>query len=191
MKRMIVWSGAAALGVLAATGFAQAPQAAADAEAGWRAVAQCAEIGAAAQRHACLDDVLRRVGLLSPDREAQARRESFGRTEQRVTQPASPPAPPVRGAGTRTPRPTAAEAPARPEPGNSDRLRTTARSVQLAGNRMLVVVTADGATWAQTESEEFHVLPQPGDAFEIQRGTLGSYRCSFGRSSIYRCRRLN
>ncbi len=199
MKRTVVWCGAAALGFLSAAGLAQAPQAAGDAEAGWRAVAQCAEIDSAGRRHECLDDVLRRAGLLKPEREAQARREDFGRegeptstrTEQRVAQPAPPPAPPVRTTEAQPPRPSPAEAPARPEPESPDRLRTTVRSAQLAGNRMLVVVTADGAAWAQTESEEFHVLPRPGDAFEIQRGRLGGYRCAFGRSSIYRCRRLN
>ena len=66
MTRAIVWCGTLALGLHAAAGLAQslpAAQAAGDAEAGWRAVAQCAEVGAAGRRHACLDDVLRRAGL--------------------------------------------------------------------------------------------------------------------------------
>ena len=192
MTRAIVWCGSLALGLHAAAGLAQSPpvaQAAGDAEAGWRAVAQCAEVGAAGRRHACLDDVLRRAGLLKPEREAQARREDFGRpaeaksarTAPRVVQPApspalhAPPAPAVRA----------------PAPANPAGLRTTVRSAQVAGNRRLVVVTTDGAVWEQTGSEDFHVLPRAGDAFEIQPGTLGSYRCTFGRSSVYRCRRLD
>lgn len=189
MTRAIVWCGTLALGLHAAAGLAQslpAAQAAGDAEAGWRAVAQCAEVGAAGRRHACLDDVLRRAGLLKPEREAQARREDFGRpaeaksarTVPRVVQPAPAPTPPA----------PAVHAPA---PANPAGLRTTVRSAQVAGNRRLVVVTTDGAVWEQTGSEDFHVLPRAGDAFEIQPGTLGSYRCTFGRSSVYRCRRLD
>ena len=197
MTRAIVWCGSLALGLHAAAGLAQSPpvaQAAGDAEAGWRAVAQCAEVGAAGRRHECLDDVLRRAGLLKPEREAQARREDFGRpaeaksarTAPRVVQPAPPPAPPP--APLPAPPAPAVHAPA---PANAAGLRTTVRSARIAGNRKLVVVTADGAVWEQTGSEDFHVLPRPGDAFEIQQGTLGSYRCTFGRSSIYRCRRLD
>ncbi len=195
MTRAIVWCGSLALGLHAAAGLAQSPpvaQAAGDAEAGWRAVAQCAEVGAAGRRHACLDDVLRRAGLLKPEREAQARREDFGRpaeaksarTAPRVVQPAPSPALPALHA----PPAPAVHAPA---PANPAGLRTTVRSAQVAGNRRLVVVTTDGAVWEQTGSEDFHVLPRAGDAFEIQPGTLGSYRCTFGRSSVYRCRRLD
>ena len=200
MTRAIVWCGTLALGLHAAAGLAQslpAAQAAGDAEAGWRAVAQCAEVGAAGRRHACLDDVLRRAGLLKPEREAQARREDFGRpaeaksarTVPRVVQPAPPPAPPP----APSPALPAPPAPAgrAPAPANAAGLRTTIRSARIAGNRKLVVVTADGAVWEQTGSEDFHVLPRAGDAFEIQPGTLGSYRCTFGRSSVYRCRRLD
>ena len=212
MKRAVVWrmavAAAVAVGLHSAAALAQAPQAAGDAAVGWRAVAQCAEIGAAERRHACVDDVLRRAGLLQPEREARARRENFGRdaepksarTEPRVAQqtpppassPASSPAPSVRTAAVQSPSPgPPVDVRAPPEPGNPDRLRTTVGSSRIGGNRLLVVVTADGAVWEQTEHEEFHVLPQPGDTFEIQRGGLGGYRCTFGRSSIYRCRRLD
>lgn len=183
MKRTIVWFGTAALGCLATAAVAQAPQAAADVEDGWRAVAQCARIGSAARRHACLDDVLRRTGLLNPEREAQARRESFGREAGRDVARTAPPAAPsaAPSAAARVP----------PEPANEDHLRTAVRSVRVAGNGRLVIVTVDGATWTQTESEEFHVLPRSGDVFEIRRGSFGSYLCSFGRSGTFRCRRLD
>ena len=105
-------------------------------------------------------------------------------TAPRVVQPARSPA----LAALHAPPAPAVHAPA---PANPAGLRTTVRSAQVAGNRRLVVVTTDGAVWEQTGSEDFHVLPRPGDAFEIQQGTLGSYRCTFGRSSIYRCRRLD
>ena len=214
MTRTIVWCGALALGLHAAAGLAQVPQAppsAGDAAAGWRAVVQCAAIGSAEQRHACLDDALRRAGVLSAEREAQARRDSFGRevepksarsaasapppvappTASPTAPPTAAPAAPPGAPEARPGSPTASAAPPRPQPAEPDRLRTTVRSANLAGNRMLLVVTAEGAAWTQTESAEFHVLPRPGDAFEIQRGRLGGYRCTFGQSSVYRCRRLD
>ncbi|MCC7464044.1 MAG: hypothetical protein IT480_16490 [Gammaproteobacteria bacterium] len=164
MRRRLVWPGVVGLGLLAAVASAQVPSTAHDAAAGWHAVMQCAELGSAERRHACLDDVLRRAGLLSP-----AEHEAAGNPRLHSV-PAAVPTPPA--------------------PEYPDQLRTTVRSARVAGNRKLLVVTADAGVWEQTGSEDFHVLPQSGDAFTIQRGTLGSYRCSFGRSSIYRCHRL-
>ena len=43
-----------------------------DAGRNWAAVAACAAVDAAEQRHQCVDDVLRRAGLLSAERVAEA-----------------------------------------------------------------------------------------------------------------------
>ena len=50
-----------------------------DAGRNWAAVAACAAVDAAEQRHQCVDDVLRRAGLLSAERVAEAARQEFGR----------------------------------------------------------------------------------------------------------------
>jgi hypothetical protein len=184
--------GATLAALLATATSAQTP--ALDAGAGWRAIAECARIGNAEQRHACMDGVIRKAGLLDPTREAEAARSDFGRDgrsqQPRAANPPSAPAPSP--AAAQRPKPLQAEVTHAEKAGSApDRLRTTVRSAQLAGNRRLTVVTADGAVWQQTQSEEFHVLPSPGDSFTVERGGLGGYRCTFGRSSVYRCRRAD
>ncbi len=192
MSRAMMVSGAALAGLLATAVPVQGQ--APDESADWRAIAECARIGNADQRHGCMDDVVRRAGLLDPAQEAAAARDDFGRGDrsQKPQGAVLPHEIPTTPAPAARPGPVQSEAtpPAESVPATK-RLSTTIRSAQLAGNRRLTVVTADGAVWQQTESEEFHALPRSGDAFTVERGSLGSYRCTFGRSSVYRCRRLD
>jgi hypothetical protein len=162
--------------VLLAGGTALAQIGSGDPAANWERVAACARLGPAAERHACVDDVLRATGLLDRDREIAEQRENFG--EQRRDPPRAPPLPPAQ----------ATVLPAAPR--ELERLATTVADAGFVSNRKLLVITAEGAVWRQTEGEPVRVLPRAGEAFEIGRSALGGYRCRLGRSTLYRCERI-
>ena len=160
-----------------------------DAGRNWAAVAACAAVDSAEQRHQCVDDVLRRAGLLSAERVAEAARQEFGRDgraeaprgaerrQESAPAPAAPAAAAVAAAPTR--------------PADIDEVATTVASVRTVGYRRLVVTTAEGSVWQQTEAESFTTTPKAGDPFVIQRAAFNSYRCRFGNSSRYRCERVD
>lgn len=163
------------LGLLAA-GSALAQSGSGDPAANWEQVAACARLDGA-ERHACIDNVLRGAGLLDRRREVAEQRESFG--EQRR----DPPSPsPVQVAPSPAPPPE--------PPAELERLTTTVADAGFVSNRKLLVITAEGAVWRQTEGEPIRVLPKSGDVFEISRTALGGYRCRLGRSTLYRCERI-
>lgn len=150
----------------------------------WADIAQCAAIDAAEPRHECMDAVLRRAGLLSEARIAQTAREEFGsKDSSERPRPAVSPAEPTAAAHAPAAAPTRAR--------DIDELDTTIASARLRGDRRLIVTTAEGAVWEQTQSETFRTMPEAGDAFSIERTALGGFRCSFERSTVYRCRRTN
>jgi hypothetical protein len=155
------------------------------AEAGrnWSAIAECAAIDATEQRHRCMDDVLRRAGLLSDARVARETRRDFGRDT-----PAPPPPPPAPAPQA---APASAPVPTPERPAAIDKVATTIASVQTIGYRRLRVTTAEGSVWDQTEAKSFNSQPKVGDTFEIERAALNSYRCRFAQSSRYRCERAD
>ena len=158
------------------------------AEAGrnWSAITDCAAAPSAEQRHQCMDDVLRRTGLLSDARVAEEARRDFGRDAPSRPAPPPPPAPVSASASApasaSTPEASAVE---------TDRLVTTIASVGTTGYRRLRVTTAEGSVWEQTEAKSFNSSPKVGDTFEVEHAALGSYRCRFARSSRYRCQRAD
>jgi hypothetical protein len=187
MRKTILGMGTLAL-LAPAPALPQAGQG--EAEQNWAAIARCAAIDQADERHACMDQVIRRAGLLSEARVAQAARQEFGnenRAEPERTAPAAPPAPTPAAAPAETqvasPRPARAA--------ELDELVTTVVSAQVRGDRRLVVTTAEGSVWEQTQSESFRNTPEAGSRFAIERTSLGGFRCSFERSSHYRCRRID
>lgn len=164
-------------GILAMPVAALAQGGAGDAATNWGAIAECGSIDNAARRHDCVDGVLRRAGVLSEARVAQAAREDFGNerraaTPERAPAPLAPTAPPTRAA-------------------DIEELVTTVASVASAGYNRLRVTTAEGSVWEQTQAEAFRTPPKPGDSFTIERGAVGSFRCQFGRASLYRCQRVD
>jgi hypothetical protein len=152
-----------------------------DVSSNWAAIADCAGADAPEQRHQCMDDVLRRAGLLSDQRVAQEARRDFGRAAPARPAPTPPPAPAAASASAPAPQATV----------TADKLATTIASVRTIGYRRLRVTTADGSVWDQAEAETFNSSPKVGDSFEIERGALGSYRCRFARSNRYRCERVD
>jgi hypothetical protein len=55
----------------------------------------------------------------------------------------------------------------------------------------VLVTTADGSVWEQTEGEDFLTPPKAGDAFSVEPAAMNSFRCRFNQSSRYRCRQVN
>jgi hypothetical protein len=147
------------------------------AEQGWSSVARCAQEDSERARHACLDRVLRDAGLLTTEMDTRQQRRAFGLEEQRAAAakaPAPAPAPPV-----------AAE----PEPA-ADRLEVAIASVRKGVDGMLLVTTAEGAVWRQSESVEMPLPPVAGDRMKIRKGAMSGYRCSVARTNLtFRCAR--
>ena len=172
-----IWVGVG-LVALCAPALAAAQQAGGDVARNWAAISACGAIENADKRHACMDGVLRDAGVLSEARIARNVRQEFGK-EGRAEKPAKV---------AKAPKAPAA-APTRAE--EIDQLVTTIRSVATVGYKQLRVTTADGSVWEQTQAAEFNSDPKPGDGFAIERASLGSYMCRFGRAKSYRCRRVD
>lgn len=201
----------ATLGIAAITlvaGSAALAQSGGNDSANWQAVAACAAKASAAERHGCIDQVLRAAGLLDPVREAQQQRADFGRTQRSdppapvetvrpAPQPAPPPvapaAAPVAQAQAPAPAPGQAAAPApRPAPpAKVNQITTTIAAARIGGNGKLLVATAEATVWRQLDGETFRIAPSPGTPFEVERGALGSFVCKVGRGNSFRCSRVD
>jgi hypothetical protein len=171
----------AALCALVAPAIASAQGSAGDAERNWAAMEQCAAVRNADRRHECMDNVLQQAGILSGQQVAQEVREEFGKEDR----PAPRPAPVERS----QPAAQASAAPARAA--DLDELVTTVASAHSIGYKRVRVVTADGSVWDQTQAETFTAEPKKGDRFSVERASMNSFLCQFGRSSRYRCERTD
>jgi len=164
--------------LLAAPAFAKA-QGTMSADEGWTAVGRCAASGSERERHRCLDDLLRRAGLLTREAEAQAQRREFG------ARPATPPA-----ASTAAPAPAAPAvktAPATVPPPSPDRLEVKVATIGVGTDRKVVLTTSDGATWKQTDSDTLPRLPGAGETVRIRKASFGSYLCELPSHHTFRC----
>jgi hypothetical protein len=146
----------------------------------WAAIAQCGAIKNADRRHECVDGVLQRAGVLSGEQRTQEVREEFGRQDRPVPRPA-----PVERSQAVQP----VAAPTRPA--ELDEVVTTIAATRSIGYQRVRVTTAEGAVWDQTQGESFPVEPRKGDRFSVDRGSMNSFLCQFGRSSRYRCERTD
>ena len=145
----------------------------------WAAIEQCGSIRNADRRHECMDGVLQQAGVLSGQQVAQEAREEFGKEDRPAPRSAAAPA---QAAVT-------SAAPARPA--ELDEVVTTVAAVRNAGYHRVRVTTSDGSVWDQTQAETFTAEPKPGDRFAVERASMGSFLCKFGRSSSYRCERAD
>ena len=146
--------------------------------ASWAAIASCGAIADNDARHACVDEVLARAGVLTP-RVAEQTRENFGidrRTTERNAAAIIVPSP--------APAPVAASTPV------INDITTTIASVSEVGYQRIRVTTAEGSVWEQSQAGTFTSFPKAGDAFIIERGAVSGFRCKFARASVYRCVRV-
>ncbi|HEY6817040.1 MAG TPA: hypothetical protein VI168_16000 [Croceibacterium sp.] len=182
------------LGALVVPALASAQAGSGDAGRNWAAIAECGAIKNADRRHDCVDDVLQAAGVLSATQVAQEAREDFGRENrpepprpQSVAVPAPVVAPaPAQGS---VPAQAAAEAPRRAA--DLDELVTTVASVRSIGYKRVRVTTPEGSVWDQTQAEGFNAEPKSGDRFSVERAAMNSFLCQIGRSSRYRCERID
>lgn len=166
----------------------------------WEKVVACVASAGTAERHACIDQVLRTAGVLDPVRETAQQRADFGRP-QRSEAPASPAvvapvaaapvaAPPAAASASQAQAPETVPAiPAVPE--RIDRIATTIAAARLGGNGKLLVATAEATVWRQVDGETFRIAPAAGTPFAVGRGALGSYICTVGRGNSFRCTRVD
>jgi hypothetical protein len=137
---------------------------------------ECGAIDDAEQRHDCVDTVFRRAGVLTDARVARAARVDFG-NELRPQPQSVASAPEARQVAA-----SPAVAPARAA--DIDELVTTVSSVSTVGYKRLLVTTAEGSVWEQTQAEAFTSDPKPGDVFTIERGAIDGFRCQFRQASL-------
>lgn len=166
------------------------PAVAQDAAANWAEIVRCGAIPKDKERHACADAVLERAGALASakqrnDAKVAENRETFGLqpTRQREKPPVTVPVtvPPATPAAT----PAAVPLP----PAAADRIETTVAKAFDPGNRLIVIITAEGAVWQQSELKDIGLPPRPGTAFAVDKGALGGFTCQVGKYKSFRCRR--
>jgi hypothetical protein len=157
IERMLALPGLGVLLVLAPL-LASASEAASP-EARWNAVVACAQRADERQRHACVDEVLRDAGVLTPEQKQREERQRFGR----VTTPAA------------TPEPEALEV-------------TIAAAAEGRDGRW-TFTTQDGTVWRQSESRSFPVTPVAGQKLTVHKATLGSFLCLIDGKFPFRCAR--
>jgi len=166
------------------TGQAQADTS--EAVRNWAAIAECGSISDNERRLGCMDNVLRRAGIGHASADERL-------PPQAGAERTTPPAPPQ--AQVQTPLQTPARPQPQPQPvpsaGNREEVTTTIASVRTVGYQMLLVTTAEGSVWEQTEAETFLTPPKAGDRFSVEPASMNSFRCRFNQSSRYRCRPVN
>jgi hypothetical protein len=155
----------------------------------WAQVAACAAERCNESRHACVDAVLRAAGALDAATEVAVNRENFGRTDRPAPTPPPPPPPPVAAPASAARPAPAAPPPLAAPPAPIDGITTQVASARLGSDRRLMVVTAEGAVWRQTDTDVIRRLPRAGESFEVRNGALGSFRCTFNGNTSFRCER--
>jgi hypothetical protein len=151
-------------------------QQALSAEAGWGAITRCAAAPDADARHACVDDVLRRSGMLTAAAESASARKRFG---------LPPPVP-------RAAAPEQASAAGSPQPHEhgDDQLVVTLAQVDQGGDGKLALTTTESAVWRQVESTAVRPIPVPGQTMAIARTSFGGFMCKYGKWVAFRCYRV-
>jgi hypothetical protein len=153
-------------------------------QAKWDAIAKCAPLVDDGVRHACLDEVLRKSGLMPDAARAAASRQGFGlpapvAAARAVVAPAvaaSPVAAPV----TAVAAPSAKHAP-------QDLIQVTLAGVKRGGDGALILNTTEGAVWRQIEATALHPEPVAGDTLTIERTVFGGYMCQSKKWIVFRC----
>ncbi len=143
-------------------------------QAKWDAVTKCAPLLDDGARHACLDEVLRKSGLMPDAARAAASRQQFG-----LPAPAGP-ASSAAASATAVAAPSAKRAP-------DDLIQVTLAGVKRGGDGALVLDTTEGAVWRQIEAADLHPDPVAGDTITIKRTLFGGYMCQSKKWIVFRC----
>jgi hypothetical protein len=154
-------------------------------QARWDAITKCAPLVDDDARHACLDGVLRKSGLMPDAARAAASRQSFGLPPPAFAAPA--PAPTVAASPVADPAAAVAAPPAKPA--RQDLIQVTLAGVKRGGDGTLVLNTTEGAVWHQIEPVALHPEPVAGDTLTIQHTLFGGYMCQSKKWIVFRCAR--
>jgi hypothetical protein len=148
-------------------------------QAKWNAIAKCAPLVDDGARHACLDDVLRKSGLM-PD----AARAAASRQRSELPAPAVA-APTAAASSVATPATPVAAPSAKHAP--EELIQVTLAGVKRGGDGTLVLNTTEGAVWRQIEAAALHPEPVAGDTLTIKHTVFGGYMCQSKKWIVFRC----
>ncbi len=155
-------------------------------QAKWDAITRCAPLVDDAARHECLDEVLRKSGLMPDAARAAASSQRFGSPA-----PAPVAATPVAAAPAVAASPVAAPAAPVAAPNakhaSEEMIQVTLAGVQRAGDGTLVLNTTEGAIWRQIEAAPLHPEPVAGDTLTIKHTVFGGYMCQSKKWIVFRC----
>jgi hypothetical protein len=194
MAAMKLILGAAAAAAALAGGVAAAQDAGEHTPPNWPTLLRCAQMPAEDARLACYDAAMRAAGY-TPNAEAVAaeKRKRFGlsfpqvsilkhREKETGEQAAGGAAAPTPSAPSRRGRAPAAE--------TEDEITVELTQVAtLQPNNQLVMFTADGAIWEQTDSDQVDPVPKAGDTVRIHKGVIGGFLCDVNKYKSVRCKR--
>jgi len=156
-------------------------------QAKWNAIAKCAPLVDDGARHACLDDVLRKSGLMPDAARAAASRQRSGLPAPAVpvtaVAAAAVAAPTAAASSVATPATPVAAPSAKPAP--EELIQVTLAGVKRGGDGTLVLNTTEGAVWRQIEAAALH--PVAGDTLTIKHTVFGGYMCQSKKWIVFRC----
>src|SRR6185437_7579221 len=162
-------------------------------DAAWSAITLCARIAKDSDRHACLDDALRKAGLMRAHPTA-ARVPAAGTAPVAAAAPAAEAAAPAPQApGSASPaqsKQSHADFGLQPktfrEPAVARTLQVTLSKVDQADGK-LILSTTEGAIWKQVESTDLWPVPTGGQTMTIARGSFGGFFCEPSKYVSFRC----
>jgi hypothetical protein len=161
-------------------------------QAKWDAITKCAPLVDDGARHACLDEVLRKTGLMPDATRAAASRQRFGLPSPAVSVPsvAAPVAAAPAEATSSVAAPAAPVAAPSAKRTPEELIQVTLAGVKRGGDGTLVLNTTEGAVWRQIEAAALHPEPVAGDTLTITHTIFGGYMCQSKKWIVFRCARM-
>jgi len=164
-------------------------------DAAWSAITLCARIAKDSDRHACLDDALRKAGLMRAHPTA-APVPAAGTAPAAVAAAA-----PAAEAAAPAPQAPGSASPAQSKQSHADfglqpktfREPAVARTLQVTLSKVdqadgkLILTTTEGAIWKQVESTDVWPVPTGGQTMTIARGSFGGFFCEPSKYVSFRC----
>ena len=154
----------------------------------WDSLIPCAQKADPAEGFKCYQAAMRAAGYTpNPEIAATERRRKFGLSLPLVG-PHKPAARPRTELAQAKPNAVPAPPPEEPE----DRVTVKLEQVALIPplNRLLLI-TAEGAVWQQTDDEVVSPTPRPGESMTVVHGKISGYFCQFDRVTRVRCIRTH
>ena len=198
-KSFCAVAGSVAAAVLFAGG-ASAQQAPASAPPSWPALIHCAELPNDDGQLACFKAAMKAAGYAPKPAEVTAERHHrFGLSAPQLglLKHKDKAEGERTAAGKTAPAPSPTAEPAPPPPGvtthaenENDVFVKLERVALMPPYNRLLLITADGGIWEQTDSETIAPLPREGQSMEIRKNAFGGYMCVFDKHQGARCKRV-